>query len=57
MQGYQGQVVRMADCGCGRGLTEEYKCAREDCSNYGETYCQDCVNDFQNHLHPAKKYS
>ncbi len=46
-------------CGCGRKV-QEYQCRDvknvKTCPNYGEIYCQECVNEFQRHGHAAKKY-
>jgi len=46
----------MARCGCGR-KAQEYQCRIKQCPNNGEIYCQECVNEFQRHIHPAKKYA
>jgi hypothetical protein len=57
MIGYQGQVVNMGKCGCRRNV-QEYQCRDvKTCPNYGEIYCQECVNEFTRHVHAAKKYN
>ena len=45
----------MARCHCARSM-QEYKCIETKCKNYGQIYCQDCVNDHQDHIHKAFKY-
>ena len=46
----------MALCGCGRKV-QEYQCRVKTCPNNGELHCQECVNEFQRHVHAAKKYT
>ena len=55
MKGYQEQSVKMEMCVCRRKV-QVYQCRIKACPNNGEIYCQDCVNEFQRHVHPAKKY-
>ena len=55
MKGYQGQSVKLEMCSCRRKV-QEYQCRISKCPNKGDIYCQDCVNEFVRHIHPAKKY-
>jgi hypothetical protein len=46
----------MAQCACRRKV-QEYQCRVKTCPNKGEIYCQECVNEFQRHVHKATKYT
>ena len=47
--------MKLEMCVCRRKV-QEYQCRVIGCPNYGEIYCQECVNEFRKHVHVAKNY-